>query len=1018
MPQAYFRGRRPQLFLGSAVAALAAAASVPALATSPGVSARGARVVASDQSQIGNAITATASNPVIMTTAVPTDARIDVSSNTVAATARGNQAANSQSPDALDLTSAEDGTWLSTGSFAVDATAPAVIANLQRTQAAPVTAKVIGSRIAAENGQVVDSAVTVADNRQEAVALANDAANALSLTRIDGGSGAGIASRQSVGTGSPVLSRMSGKVEVIAQGAVDSALRLDGNLQRSMAYGNAAANALAANAVTLATPTSWGFASIVSGYGSPEVSAAYSLLSDQSTQSRVKASTDGGYRLLVRQLATGSEMSADANAIIAAGYGNQSANAATLDGVDIGAEYGFGAIANVTNVQRAKAAVSAETSGATKVWLANDSVEARVAADRNAIQAVATANLASGNQLEVHATSIGNGNNGWGGGGEGPGGVIGTAGLGHGNALTVTAPLSVQNAQTFRAPVSAVVQDSMTRITDWGAFVNSSGWVSGNSVKAAATGNSGTSGLTLDAVSLATAADLNSGQFGDGDVLVKIGSRSDRTGASIAGLSDVVGSSLSVADNTVQGLATANIAANAMKVAATQLTNGSGHDDATAGPDGSSVAAAADYALANHQLLGSDRTIAVTSDVAGRFAATGGDVVQSSLSVAGNSQSSAARGNVASNLLELTATNLGGDGERAPGTALSSFQAADAHVSATSDLVLDLTGTAVKSRLTLDGNSNTAFAQINGADNTSVIEAVHIREMSGDNAAAEVWTGEPGSVAGDHVLANNQTAAGSAVAKAVTKSVTPGYGGTLFESAWVATGNTTTAQGAANQASNSLAVTSAADRDAGAGLLNAQASDANVLAAATSDIEHSAHSLPGSQVTIDGNGTAALARGNTADNRLTLTGGSGSSLPTEATAVLGSFSRPSGSAMVLNAQTNTGAVTARAENVIYRTALNGGAYESGIALNGNSASAGASGNSASNSLALASLDRLPTASLANVQVNSGPVSAQVIGATFRLITGGLTSNNLAVTGNIVSASATGNVATNAITSAR
>lgn len=1018
MPQAYFRGRRPQLFLGSAVAALAAAASVPALATSPGVSATGARVVASDQSQIGSAITATASNPIITTTAVPTDARIDVSSNTVAATARGNQAASSQSLDALDLTSAEDGTWLSTGTFGVDAFAPALIASLQRTQAAPVTAKVTRSRIAADNGPLVDSAVTVADNRQEAVALANNVANALALTGIDGGSGAAIASGQTVGTRSPVSASMNGKAEVIAQDAVASELGLEGNLQRSIAYGNAAANALAADAVTLAAPTSWGLASIVPGYGSPEVSAAYSVLSDQSTQSQVKASTAGGYRLLVRQLATRSEMSADDNAIIAAGYGNQSANTATIDAVDIGAEYGFGAIANVTNVQRAKAAVAGATSGGTKVWLVSDPVDSRVTADRNAIQALATANFASGNQLDVHATSIGDGNNGWEGGGEGPGGVIGTAGLGHGNTLTVTAPFSVQNAQTFRAPVSAVVQDSMTRITDWGAFVNSSGGVSGNSVKAAATGNSGTSGLTLDAVSLATAADLNSGQFGDGDVSVKIGSRSDRTGASIAGLSDVVGSSLAVADNTVQGSATAHIAANAMKVAATQLTNGSGHDDATAGADGWSVAAAADYALANHQLLGTDRTIAVTSDVVGRFAATGGDVVRSSLSVAGNTQSSSARGNVASNWLELTATNLGGDGERAPGTALSSFQTADAHVSATSDLVLDLTGTAVNSRLTLDSNSNTAFAQINGANNTSVIEAVHIGELSGDNAAAEIWAGEPGSVAGDHVLANNQSAAGSAVANAVTKSVTPGYGGTLFESAWVATGNTTTAQAAANQASNSLAVTSVADRDASAGLLNAQSSDANVLATATSGIEHSARSLSGSQVTIDGNGTAALARGNSADNRLTLTGGSGSSMPTEATAVLGSFSRASGSAMVLNAQTNTGAVTARAENVTYRTALNGWAYESGIALNGNSASAVASGNSASNSLALASLDRLPTASLANVQVNSGPVSAQVIGATFRSITGGLTSSNLAVTGNIVSASATGNVATNAIISAR
>lgn len=1025
MPKAFSRRRCPQLFRGSAVAALAVAASVPALATSPGVSATGARVVASDQSQTGSSITATAGNPVIMTSGSPTDARIDVSANTVAVTARGNQATNSQSPDALDLTSTEDGTWLSTGTFGVDATAPAVIANLQRTQAAPVTAKVTGSRIAADNGQVVASAVTVADNRQEAVALANDATNVLSLTGIDGGSGAGITSRQSVGTGSPVLSRMSGKVEVIAQDAVASALRLDGNLQRSIAYGNAADNALSADAVSITAPTSWGLASIVPGYGSPGISAAYSVLSDQSTQSRVKASTDGGYRLLVRQIAIGSEMSADDNAIVAAGYGNQADNAATIDAVDIGAEYGFGAIANVTNVQRAKAAVAAETSGSTKIWLVGDPVDSQVTADGNSIQAVATANLASGNRLNVHATSIGVGDNGSEGGGyedgegEGPGGiVIGTARLDYGHSLTVTAPFSVQNAQTFLAPVSAVVRDSMTRITDGDVFVDSGGSVSGNSVKAAATGNSGASGVTLDAVSLATAADLNSGQFGEGDVSVKVGTPSDRSGASLAGLSDVVVSSLSVEDNTVQGSATANIASNAMKMAGTQLTNGSGHEDTQAGADGWNVSAAADYALANHQLLGSNRTIAVTSDVAGRFAATAGDVVRSSLSVAGNSQSSAARGNIASNLLELTATSLGGDGGRAPGTALSSFQSADAHVAATSNLVLDMTATAVKSRLTMDGNSNTAFAQINGADNASVIDAVHIGELSGGNAAAEVWSGELGSVSGDHVLANNQTASGSAVATALTKAATPGYGGTLFESAWVATGNTTTAQAAANQASNNLAVTSVAERDANAGLLNAQASDAHVLAAATSDIEHSARSLSGSQVTIDGNATTALARGNSADNRLKLTGGSGSSLPTEANAMLGSFSRASGSAMVLNAQTNTGAVTARAENVVYRTALNGGAHESDIALNGNSASAVASGNSASNSLALASLDRLPTASLANVQVNSGLVSAQVIGATFRSITGGLTSSTLAVNGNIVSASAAGNVATNAITSAR
>ena len=1020
MHTSHFRGRRPQLLLGGAVAALAVSFGAPALASS--VSASGARVVASDQSQTGGAITASASNPVITATATPTDSRLEVSSNDVSATARGNQAASSQSPDALDLAAAEPGTWLSTGSFAVEATAPAVIANLQRIQGSPIAAKVTGSRIAATSMQVDTSTIAVGDNRQQAAALANSATNAMSLTGIEGSGGAGIASQQSLGAGSPVTATMSGKAELTAGSVVNSDLGLDGNLQRSIAYGNAVDNALAADAGTIITPSNWELASVVPYTGSAEVSAAYGVLSDQSAQSKVKAAADGGYRLFVGQRVTGSDVSADDNAIIAAGYGNQSKNSASIDAVQIGTEYyDSGAIANVTNVQRAKAGVGAQASGSVQIQLADDLANSRVTADGNAIQAVATANLASGNQLDVHATSIGGTTSGSGDGGheEGPAlRPIGTARLDSGRALTVSAPFSVQNAQTYTGPVSAKVEDSMTRVIADDAFVNSSGSVSGNSVKAASTGNSGANGLTLDAVSLSAAADLNSGQFGEGDVSVKIGSRSDRSGATLFGRGDVDSSSLSVADNAVQGTATANIATNSMSISATQVTNGSGHDDAHAGVGRWGVWAAADYALANHQLLGADRAASVSSDVNGKFAATGGNVLDSALAVEGNSQSSAARGNVASNALSLTAVDLGGDDELAPGTALSSFQAADGNVRATSDLVLDATNSATNSRLSIASNSNAAFAQINGAENAATIDAVRIGELSGDNAVAQVRTGQPGAAVGDHVVANNQMASGSAIASAMTKGGHPGSGGSLVGSVWSATGNATVAQAEANQATNSISVASVADREASAGLLNAQSSDAEVRATAHTDFGYGARAVSSSQVAVDGNATTALARGNSADNSLSVTGGSGASMPTQAMAFLGSNSDASGSAMVLNAQTNSGAVVARAENATYSVALNAGAYQSGIALNGNTVSAAASGNNASNSVALASLDRLPTASLANVQTNSGPVSAQVIGATSRSFPSALGESSLAVTGNILLASATGNVATNAITSAR
>ena len=89
-----------------------------------------------------------------------------------------------------------------------------------------------------------------------------------------------------------------------------------------------------------------------------------------------------------------------------------------------------------------------------------------------------------------------------------------------------------------------------------------------------------------------------------------------------------------------------------------------------------------------------------------------------------------------------------------------------------------------------------------------------------------------------------------------------------------------------------------------------------------------------------------------------------------------------------------------------------------LGVTGNSISAAAYGNIANNAVSLAALGRLPTAAVANVQTNYGPVTAQVTGASYRITSGPLSAAALSITGNQLAATATGNQATNLIAAQR
>jgi len=1016
------------LFLGSAFAALSAALATPAVAVVPSsseIDAEGAQIIANNQSTTDWAVEATAVDPVIEAVVEPTQASANLSGNSTAASATANRQDNTLAPDTLDLTTVWVDTHLAADANGVTAYAPAVIAAQQTIDYAPVTANADFTYIGLTADGVVDSSLAIADNRQEALAAGNDAANMLGLSGNDGSTGAGIASRQLIGYGSDVSADIAGLSRIITQEVVDSDVVIDGNLQRAIATGNRVDNALSTDVLGIENASASGTPSIITPYGGTEVNAAYAVLSDQRTDSDVRANADGGFRTVAADSVVDSSMSANGNALAAAAYGNDAKNAVALAANSIDA--GYGAVANVTNVQAADGATSADALGGTTLNLSSDLVGSSLSAAGNSVQATAIANRADANLLSVEATAI-SAPDGYGGeeGGEWPE-YVGTARYTPYGEMTVTAPFSVQNAQTFTAPVEATAFENATGVTTEAAIVDSSVALLDNATRVAATGNSGNNDLWLDANNIAAAADLNSAQIGDGDVRVTIADSDDLAGTRIAAQGDVVGSSLTVARNDMQGVAIANSVSNSLGVTGNQLISASGHYDAVTGLPYDDLVASADYALANYQSAGTDVGSGegeeggaqhISSDISGRLAGVGDSIIRSSVNIEGNSQTATALANLASNDLIIEATSLGGAMDRAPGSALSSTQIGVADLSATSDLVIDATGYVVDGSIRVESNSNTALAHMNDAANQMAINAVQIGELSGANAELFTDPDLPGLAVGDHVLANNQLANGRVTATALTLAGNPDDAAVLARSRYVLNGNSTVAEAVANQAINDLSAVAASGGAASAGLANTQESHAGVLATAATQLGYAGDALSDAQTRIDSNTTSARARGNAASNSLTLAGTPAFD-GSMASASLTASGMVSAAAAMANSQLNTGDVAALSENSVHEVALNCiGAEGSQLVLNGNNALASAVGNSATNSMRLASLGALPPAAVGSVQANSGQITAQVSGATFQAVSGPLTASRLGITGNSVSASTVGNSAVTLIASLR
>jgi len=333
-------------------------------------------------------------------------------------------------------------------------------------------------------------------------------------------------------------------------------------------------------------------------------------------------------------------------------------------------------------------------------------------------------------------------------------------------------------------------------------------------------------------------------------------------------------------------------------------------------------------------------------------------------------------------------------------------------------------GAGSASSASLTGNTNQASAAINQADNGLSVAAVRAGGVHDDTSPAQASASAVYAI-GDHVLLNWQVATGNAVATASMQLRAAGTGN-MDGSAVSIGGNSTSADASANRALNAVSATALSGATPNAGLANNQRNSAAVSASAVTDIAVAINAtpgtdnVPGSFITLNGNTTTSLARGNAADNQLALSGsGPLSAMP--AMAIMGPEATVHADAALLNVQVNAGAVTASAADTGYSIPLNSVGTpiaNSSLGVAGNSVSAAAYGNVASNAITIAPSGSLPVAALVNSQSNSGPVTALVTGASFRIVSGPMGSGTLSATGNQITAAATGNLANSAIAGTR
>lgn len=999
------------------------------------------------------------------------DSSVSVTGNRSSASARGNEVGQSLSLEATTLalgTTANLSSLLDlSGAGLLQASGAATVSNRQIANGAPVTAGSGGATIGLRAGSVAGPTLAVDRNAQEAVALANNASNQLTLAGATVGSGAGILNMQRV---EPEDINPSSQVNATldnarvfleagraATGVTGSTLALTNNLQETVGYGNLANNALGVTGTTLAAPATTGPASTVTADTNAykaltgEAVAGYAVLSDQSVNSDISARANTGDTsagVTVTGALGSSSVLNKGNALVAEAFGNFGQSGLSLQATSVGTG-DFSSVASLTSLQAVDAAITAQAvSGAVALTAVTGSVSgSSVSTSGNQVSAQASGSRVA-NTLDVQATNVA---------------TVATGPVGaefFGDTVTANAAFSLQNVQTGQGGVTATLRDvdnpsraSDVRSTITGDVTAASVLADGNAARASATSNNAANAVGIEASgNLASSSALQNVQLTSAGVHALVGQPGLAASAGGPFSYAMTGTGLVHDGGAGQFTAgTLNVDTSALTSAERAYLLGNGWTDAGANAVSRSAvnygATIADYGVlfggGTLPASGVALPFAGTPHLGGVNLAVGGNVSGAVLSVSGNTTYGLARGNLATNRTEVkgnaitagstspvasTGPSFMGGGETIADHALSNLQSA---VGATIDssvygsFFIDAQAGAISnSSLSVSGNTQMAEARANTATNSLLLDATSVTAVSAlqsvqqgisvVNAASNLNLFAPGAVTDSSVLLSNNSNIALAVMNDATNSlavkgsqVGTGQPGTISVDGLF--GDTLTAE---HVLANQQAASSAVSSTAVSTLHNQESPTSSAIGAFRSTLS------------ILDNTTAAEATANQALNTAAVTG----------------TASQSASVALRNLQDSTADVTASATSAarvalapLASTALNG----SSVALDGNSTTAVARGNSASNVLnSLAGANYGPVlggsvqsgdaltgfavnanAGIMNSQVNSGAVAASSTGASYQvaLNAGGATGSGMAVTGNQVAAQAYGNSVVNQLT---
>jgi hypothetical protein len=782
----------------------------------------------------------------VLGTGLVSGSTLGVSGNAVLTQAEGNVANSSLNVSGTGITDTSATPLAGLVTNATDASAPLAfdVTNVQNGAAALTVGQTLTNALLSVGGDVSASTLLADTNQFTASATNNLATNALTYS---GASGAPLTTLNASGGVQNVQNSTAAlDVTLGAPGSAGTSPITVSGVTYSAAtgndYGNITGNTLTVNGSSLVFD--------VSGLTGPQLSAFENLFSNGGTLTGTTYTLAGGgatYTLTDPSVVSGLGVYNSANGSIS----NSPIGTLVLGG---------------TPATPASPSVVIATGGAI--------TNSILGVNNNQFKATAVANNAT-NTNTVNAGTVSGG----------AGIAAGTAGATvNGAVTTALADYAVSNVQTLGNSVAAnAYGETAINPTATGALISGSTLsVSNNTQAATAQGNEAVNTLSLAATDTGTVAPtgaLVSNQSATFGVTASAGTGTGALGQIVTAPGAMSASTLTMSGNSTSALAIVNNATNTVTADATNLNTANTTTTNATASVLTSPSALADYALNNVQSASgatSTATVATQMVNSDSTSTTTAGLVNSAVTLSGNSTSADAVSNLASNTL-----NLGGTNSTATGAVTNSQTNSDG-VSATglTEVGFALNGgstttTPASTGSTVSVTGNSLNMQAVGNQSSNVLNVGVSSNYSPTQLAA---SSAPKTASATYAVLNSQNNSGAVSASAPTgttfgAALNGGTGGTapVVGSTVTVSYNTVGVSAFGNSASNSLVVPALNSGNATAALQNSQINNGAVTASvvgATIGSQIGGPGVSGSTVAVGGNSISATAIGNAANSSI------------------------------------------------------------------------------------------------------------------------------------------------------